>query len=174
MFNCVLKILQKVLEMFYTQFTLNCHGNSKRHIAAFPLTDESGETRAASWSHGISSKPALTHSRLTALLQPCRNPLTSQEPGMHVPQPESMLFPEDSIFQIALQISLDKLETVARSFCTTAQDSFCLEEVYRSSEHLSLQPHGKAQPASSCLSVLVLDSYPHLPSCILRCFFLFE
>lgn len=79
MFNCVLKILQKVLEMFYTQFTLNCHGNSKRHIAAFPLTDESGETRAASWSHGISSKPALTHSRLTALLQPCRNPLTSQE-----------------------------------------------------------------------------------------------
>lgn len=40
-----------------------------------------------------------------------------------------MLFPEDSISQITLQISLDTLGRVARLSCTTTQENVCLEEV---------------------------------------------
>lgn len=95
---------------------------------------------------------------------------------MHVPQAEFMLFLEDSVFQIALQISLDKLETVARSFCTTAQESFRLEEVCVEAQStvLSSLMESHSLPPPVCAGARLLNRFPHLPSCISRCFFILE
>lgn len=85
------------------------------------------------------------------------------EYDMYVPHPEFTIFPDDNISQIALEISLEKLETVARLLCTTAQENFCLEEVCgraQSSFLVSQREH----PASSWpYRHHTLDRDPNLP-----------